>query len=194
MNTQLFDKTDKGRDEINTRRFHLAPRLRTLLLLVDGKNTVDQLLQKVAGIGLDESALTDLLDQQFIREADIHNTDMQAMLNAITDAPSDATSNPISNSTAEQLSYKTREATASVPITIHSDIELQTLHQFFSATIKSTLGIRGFALQIKVDRATSVADFQALREAYLAAILKASGPEMKRILADRLDLILQGRK
>ena len=63
MNTQLFDKTEKGRDEISTRRFHLAPRLRTLLLLVYGKNTADQLLQKVAGIGLDESASTELLDQ-----------------------------------------------------------------------------------------------------------------------------------
>ena len=189
MNTQLFDKTDKGRDEISTRRFHLPPRMRTLLLLVDGKSTVDQLLHKVAGIGLDETALTELLDKQFIREAETSSADSQAILAAITNATSAST-----ESATALSDHEANETNAAVTVTIHSDAEIHELHQFFSATIKSTLGIRGFPLQIKADRAASVDDFKALREAYLAAILKASGPEMARILADRLDLLLQGSK
>ncbi len=177
MNTQLFDKTDKGREEISTRCHHLAPRMRTLLLLVDGKSTVDQVLQKVAGLGLDEAALIELLDQQFIQEAGATNADEQAVLDAI-------------GATGEQNGHSTAdvsETTASKS----AITQLQKLHQFFSATIKSTLGLRGFPLQLKADRAASVDDFIALRAAYLAAILKAAGPEMQRILADRLNQLLQ---
>lgn len=190
MNTQLFDKTDKGREEISTRRYHLAARMRTLLLLVDGKSTVDQLLHKVAGLGLDETALTELLDQQFIREADINSADEQAVLDAI----SASTTNSMNGVNAESTSDLPHTDAADSAPPSHTNAELQALHQFFSATIKSTLGLRGFALQIKADRAASMDDFKALRETYLAAILKASGPEMERILADRLDLLLQGQK
>jgi hypothetical protein len=172
MNTQLFDKTDKGREEISTRCHHLAPRMRTLLLLVDGKSTVDQVLKKVAGLGLDEAALIELLDQQFIHEA--------------------VTTNAIS--ATNQLHADSAAEVSDAPASISTDTQLQKLHQFFSATIKSTLGLRGFPLQLKADRATSLDDFIALREPYLAAVLKAAGQEMQRILADRLDLILQGKQ
>lgn len=179
MNTQLFDKTDKGREEISTRCHHLAPRMRTLLLLVDGKSTVDQVLQKVAGIGLDEAALIDLLDQQFIHEAMTTNADEQAVIDAI-------------GASGEHKP----DATAGVTDTVTPNPEnaqRQKLHQFFSATIKSTLGLRGYPLQLKVDRASSIDDFIALRDPYLAAVLKAAGPEMQRILADRLNQLLQAK-
>ncbi len=177
MNTQLFDKTDKGREEISTRCHHLAPRIRTLLLLVDGKSTVDQVLQKVVGIGLDEAALIELLDQQFIHEAVTTSADEQAVFDAI-------------GSSAGIDSDSSTEAAGALA----SNTQLQKLHQFFVATIKSTLGLRGFPLQLKSDRASSIEDFIALREPYLAAILKAAGPEMQRILADRLDFLLQGKQ
>ncbi|MDF3036995.1 MAG: hypothetical protein K0S28_2269, partial [Paucimonas sp.] len=47
----LLDKTDKGRDEIATRHNGLPPRMRTLLLLIDGKHPIEELLDKLAGIG-----------------------------------------------------------------------------------------------------------------------------------------------
>ena len=176
MNTQLFDKTDKGREEISTRCHHLAPRMRTLLLLVDGKSTVDQVMHKVAGLGLDESALIDLLDQQFIHEAVSSNADEQAVFDAIGAEHRDATDHLAGTGSSNETA-----------------MQLQKLHQFFTATIKSTLGLRGFPLQAKADRASSVEEFTALRDAYLAAILKAAGPEMEQILAARLEQLLQGK-
>lgn len=180
MNTQLFDKTDKGREEISTRCHHLPPRMRTLLLLVDGKSTVDQVLHKVAGLGLDEAALIDLLDQQFIQEAGSSNADEQAVFDAIGVTDHDTADHGAGSSTEAEAATKTA-------------IQLQKLHQFFTATIKSTLGVRGFPLQAKADRASSVDEFTALRDAYLAAILKAAGPEMEHILAARLEQLLQGK-
>jgi hypothetical protein len=54
MSNPVFDKTEKGREEIATRKHHLAPRLRTLLVLIDGKQGKEELLKKVAGLGLGE--------------------------------------------------------------------------------------------------------------------------------------------
>jgi hypothetical protein len=66
MNTSIYDKTAKGREEIATRKYHLAPRLRTLLVLVDGHKPEEELLRNVAGLGLTVSAMQELLAQEFI--------------------------------------------------------------------------------------------------------------------------------
>ena len=66
MNTSIYDKTAKGREEIATRKYQLAPRLRTLLVLVDGHKPEEELLRNVAGLGLTVNALQDLLAQELI--------------------------------------------------------------------------------------------------------------------------------
>ena len=201
MNTQLFDKTDKGRDEIATRKFHLAPRMRTLLLLVDGKSTADQLLLKVAGLGLTESALIELLDQQFIKESQMSSADEQAILDALIAPISASETKPdaeekepvridvteVADINKEAVITESTAPIVSPPI----NPELQPLHEFFSATIKSLLGLSGAPFQLKADSATSLDDFKAMREPYLAAIQNAGGPGMARILGNQLDLLLQ---
>ena len=62
----IFDKTDKGREEIATRKYRLAPRLRMLLVMIDGKHRVKDLLTNVAGLHLDEQSLGELISQGFI--------------------------------------------------------------------------------------------------------------------------------
>ena len=60
--TAIYDKTDKGREEITSRRHGLSPRLRPLLVMVDGKKRADELLEKVAGLGLVAENLNELLE------------------------------------------------------------------------------------------------------------------------------------
>jgi hypothetical protein len=67
MNNRIYEKTEKGREEIATRRYHLAPRLRSLLVMIDGEQTAEKLLQKVAPLGLTDQNLNELLEQEFIR-------------------------------------------------------------------------------------------------------------------------------
>ena len=208
MNTQLFDKTDKGREEIATRQYHLPPRMRTLLLLVDGKSTADQVLQKVTGLGLNESALVELLEQHFIKESGITSADEQAILEAITDSSAesdadlqDAANTEVAAATEVAPASQVADVTEATGVTeiaapfVPTPIspEVQALHEFFSATIKSLLGLSGAAFQIKADKAASIDEFKALREPYLAAILNAGGPEMARILANQLDQLLQSK-
>ncbi len=66
MFASIYDKTDKGRQEIATRQFQLQNRLRTLLVMVDGKQSAAELLRKVQALGLDENSIQELIDGDFI--------------------------------------------------------------------------------------------------------------------------------
>jgi NaMN:DMB phosphoribosyltransferase len=68
--------------------------------------------------------------------------------------------------------------------------QFEAIYHFYTETIKSTIGLRGYGLQLKVEKAASIDDFRALRQAYLEAVLKAKGNEMARSLRSRLDQLL----
>lgn len=74
MNIPLLEKTDKGREEIATRRYKLSPKLRSLLVMIDGNTQTSALLKQVSVIGLNESSLTELLEGDFIRSATLRET------------------------------------------------------------------------------------------------------------------------
>lgn len=161
MSNPVFDKTGKGREEIATRKYHLAPRLRTLLVLVDGKQNKEDLLKKVAGIGLGAESIDELFHQGFIEIA--------------------------SGATPEE-SAATRPLSASgLP---EGGNQLQAIRHFYTETIKSTVGLRGYGLQLKVEKAASIDDFRALRQLYLDAVLKAKGNDVARSLSGQLDRLL----
>lgn len=65
----VYRKTDKGQSEIETRAHRLVPRLRTALILVDGKRSGDDL----AGLIANEPAQTlqTLLEQGFIEAFEV---------------------------------------------------------------------------------------------------------------------------
>ncbi|PRC90771.1 hypothetical protein [Solimicrobium silvestre] len=67
MQNIIFDKTDKGREEIISRKYHLASRLRTLLVMVDGKHSSDDLLAKVEPLGLTQASVEELEQQGYIQ-------------------------------------------------------------------------------------------------------------------------------
>lgn len=214
MPNLIFDKTDKGREEIATRKYHLAPRLRTMLLLFDGKNSSDQVLQKVAGLGLDTSGISGLLEQEMIHQVS----------DAASDVTSDAASEPVMAVAPVDIAIQVPEVAprpSMVDATLASidsptlspetpsaarletivdpdaataperDTQFESVYKFFSETIKKTIGLRGFALQLKVERASTIDDFRALRDTYVAAVLNAHGPDVARDIGERLDLLLR---
>jgi len=67
MQKIIFDKTDKGREEIISRKYRLASRLRTLLVLIDGKQSSDDLLNKVSSLGLNQASIDELEQKGFIQ-------------------------------------------------------------------------------------------------------------------------------
>ncbi len=59
----IYRKTDKGRAEIDTRTHRLPPRLRSLLIMADGRRTDIQLAELVPG---EAAGLTRLAEQGFL--------------------------------------------------------------------------------------------------------------------------------
>ena len=161
MTHRIFDKTDKGREEIATRKYKVSPRLRSLLVMIDGKQSADELLKKVSGLGLTADNLAELSAGGFIQEVAL---------------PEPAA--PVPDDTA-----------AAAPVSGQSSY--QAIYQFYTETIKTTIGLRGYALQLKVEKAASVDDLRELRAPYLEAVLQAKGNEVARSLRSRLDQLLQ---
>jgi hypothetical protein len=169
MTNSIFDKTDKGREEIATRKYHLATRVRTLLLLVDGKQRTEDLLQKVTGMGLTEESLTELLNDGFIHAV------------AATSA---APAQP------QPSAAPAAQAAPGVRTLPDGKTQFEAIYHFYTETIKSTIGLRGYGLQMKVEKAGTLEELRDLRRPYLEAVLKAKGNELARSLRNRLDELL----
>ncbi len=190
MFASIYDKTDKGRQEIATRQFQLQNRLRTLLVMVDGKQSAAELLRKVQALGLDENSIQELIDGDFI--------------SPLKDSAEAETTPPTRPDVLEPMQHTLEQADHSAVSTSVSDIsspelsgaeQFQAVYRFFNETIKANLGFRGFALQLKVERAGNLDDFEHLRIPFLEAVMKAKGRDFARNLRDQLDILLyQGRQ
>jgi hypothetical protein len=85
----LFRKTPKGSAEIATREYRLSPRLRSLLILVDGQRSDDD-LRKMITVQFDES-LAQLHEQGFVEAiASSRSTPSNAAAKAGATAPAPA--------------------------------------------------------------------------------------------------------
>ncbi|MBP1206295.1 hypothetical protein JOD97_004368 [Duganella sp. 1411] len=165
MNTSIYDKTAKGKEEIATRKYQLATRLRTLLVQIDGRRTEEELLRNVAGLGLGASALAELVEHGYI-----------VLATSYASLAEPAPAEP---------------APAQPPLPEPAQIaQFQSIYDFYNKTIKNTIGLRGFTLQLKVEKASSVADLRELRQPYVEAVQKARGGETAAALARQLDQLL----
>lgn len=70
MDNSIFDKSQKGREEITMRKHGLALRLRPLLVMVDGQHSTADLLDQVSGLGLGEHSIRELLESGYIHPID----------------------------------------------------------------------------------------------------------------------------
>ena len=68
MNSDIYEKTEKGREEIATRKHQLSLKLRSLLVLVDGEKPSEKLLQEMAPFGLTAESLKQLIEEAYIRK------------------------------------------------------------------------------------------------------------------------------
>lgn len=65
----VFKKSDKGEEEIRTRKYGISQNLRQVLIFVDGETAVSKILEKTAGLPHVDRSLEELERQGFI-EAD----------------------------------------------------------------------------------------------------------------------------
>jgi predicted transcriptional regulator len=66
--TTVFKKSDKGEEEIRTRKYGISQSLRQVLIFVDGTTAVSKILEKTSGLPEVNRALEELQQQGFIEE------------------------------------------------------------------------------------------------------------------------------
>lgn len=171
MREGIYRKTDAGRDEIRDRGRRLSPPLRTVLLMVDGQRTLAQLREVMAGMKAPADALEALLADGLI-EAVPSGFDPAGLMGAIGPR---AASRPPSVVLAEAAANAAAPVAGSAAATDTGSGAYLYLYERMSEAVRAHLGLRGYFLQLKVERCTDIASLQALLPELRAAVAKAKG-------------------
>lgn len=148
---QTYRKTDKGHAEIDTRAHHLPPRLRSALILVDGKRSDDELRKLV--LQDPDATLQQLLEQGFIEPVGA----------TPAKAPAAPPAAPAAAKTESQL-------TSSV-----APSQLEQIKREAVRSLNNHLGPMADNLSLKIEKARSMAELRPLLETGAQIILNASG-------------------
>lgn len=173
MRTIVYEKTDAGKHEV-TVRGRLSQRLRTLLVMIDGLQPAGIFLDSLKNLGVTEESFKELIELGLI-----HQTGTAPA------APPPAGTGAKAPPPAPAL--------APAPgVTKDMHERLHELHAFFNGTVRETFGLRGFAMQLKVERAVTLDDFRQLRQPFIDAVRKSKGDTVAQAFAARLDALLKG--
>jgi hypothetical protein len=143
-----YAKAEKGFAEIESRAFGLSPKLRRVLILIDGKRTLESLRTMLGLDGL-EKLLDDLTSQGFIKKID-----------AAGEAPTSAAQSAVGEAEPTALPA---DAFAGLPES-RSDAEIEKAKNFM---INTLVHFHGQYTKLDVMRAVKACDSAAqLREHY----------------------------
>ena len=161
---EVPNKTDAGRDEIQNRTLKLPNGLRSILLMVDGQRNVAQLRGVMAGLKSPDDAL-----QQLESLGLIAVPQSLAAAAAATIRESARPAPPASQPESNVQAY----ATGAPSATASTASGYSALYTLMSDTVREHLGLRGYFLQLKVERCTDVGELLALLPDFSTALAKA---------------------
>ncbi|WP_427309654.1 hypothetical protein [Cupriavidus sp. H39] len=193
----IYRKTDAGQDEIRSRARKLDHKLRALLLMVNGERREQALLAQAAGMGLGAEAMAALLAQGLVEAV---AEPAQAPVAAPQEPPRVA--QPAADTNLFSVYAMRHAPVAAAPAPPHTnaadphspaDIQAyQRLYHFYTDVIGQHLGLRGYLLQVKVEKAADLPALMALREPLHAALLKARGEITAHAIVAQLDQLRAG--
>jgi hypothetical protein len=152
----IYRKTAEGQHEIETRSRQLGPRLRSALIMVDGRRT-DEELRKLIALQADE-ALQALLDQKLIEAV--------PMPQGRPAARASSAATPVTEA-APQASPASTDAT--------STRDLPTLRKDAVRAVNDLLGPMGEMVALKLEQSKSSDDLRSALERAVTVIGNARG-------------------
>jgi hypothetical protein len=159
----IYTKTAKGAEEVKSRDRRLLPRLRTMLIMVDGVRTVAQLKDSAVTLGAPGDFLQTLLDDGLI-----------VLLRA---------GKPTRR--AVDVEVPIGPATPAMPGA--SEIERFTLaRKLMNDTAVDALGFRVIFFTLKLEKCFTVADLRALLPEFSMSLGKARGESYADRVTDQL--------
>ena len=135
----VYQKSAKGIEAIATRQHGLGPKLRSLLILVDGKRGFDELVRLAQVLGDTEDMLGQLLDQGFIEPV----------------------AAPAAAHTGAAAARRTASASAPAPLAAAAPIKLIDAQRFVSRRLTDLLGPNAQDLCLRIEAARNLKEFQA---------------------------------
>ncbi len=197
MREGIYRKTDAGRDEIRDRARKLPPQLRTVLLMVDGQRTLAELRQVGAGVKAPDDALERLLADGLIEPlGGNQGFDAAGLARAAggsgragtVTAPAPAVA---TGQAAPMPAPAPAAATPAVGTTLPTASEAGDyvrLYEHMSEAVRAHLGLRGYFLQLKIERCTDAAGLRQVLPELRQALAKSRGEDFavfwERALSD----------
>ena len=168
----IYSKTAAGTAEIADRKLRLPPRLRTMLILIDGNQPEFLIREEAEKVG----APADFLDQLIARGL-IEKSGQFALA---ANSPDVTTESPAAPAAAKPAPPQADDFT-----------RFRAAKDFMNVTVVDALGIKSFFFTLKLERAGTLADLRELVEGYHAAITKGEGKAQADVLTQRLRNMLR---
>jgi hypothetical protein len=161
----VFVKSRAGVEEVKGRRLKLPPKLRTLLILVDGTKAAGILNAEAAGLGAPADALEQLERQGLIERVGAAPVPDPQERRSVVRGPAD-------------------------PSRLDPVARFRAAQSLMNQTIVDSLGLKAFFFTLKLEKCATVEDLRAILDDYRAAIAKASGEAEAQVLSRRVRELL----
>lgn len=162
---QIYVKTPLGAEEVQNRKLQLAPRLRTMLIMIDGQKTLQFLRESAAKFGCPENFIESLEAEGLI--ARVGGTPAAT--------PAVSAKAPVAAATAISTPVAAADA-PSAPAQIPQDeyARFRAAKDFMNNAVVNSLGIKAFFFTLKLERAGTIDDLRALVKPFQEALTKAT--------------------
>jgi len=165
----VYGKTQAGNAEVMNRKINLPPKLRTMLILIDGIKPALILREEAEALGAGAEFLDQLETLNLVKRVGSVGGAAESALATESEIPA--------------VSAKTLAGLDNVA-------RFRLAKQFMNITVVNALGIRAFFFTLKLERCSTVDDLRALADTYRETVAKASGSAEADILARRLRELL----
>jgi hypothetical protein len=172
----IYEKSAAGVDEVRLRTRGLHPRLRTMLIMVDGTRTLEQLETAAATLGAPSDFLGQLLSQDLV----VLRIAAPRAAAAAKAAPSSV---PAPAPAAERPAVPSAPASPVLPAT---DAErFRATQKFMNDCAVDAMGIRAFFWTLKLEKASTCDDLRQLLPEFRKAMAKARNEAAAALLETR---------
>lgn len=179
---EVPNKTEAGRDEIQNRTLKLPNGLRSILLMVDGQRNVAQLRGVMSGLKSPDDALQQLETLGLIAVPQSLAAAAAATIRESARPATPPSPGPERNVPAFSAPGAPSPSAAS---------GYSALYTLMSETVREHLGLRGYFLQLKVERCTDMGELLALMPDFSTALGKARDSEFAQEMERRFRALAQ---
>ena len=179
---ELYFKTEAGKREIQDRALRLPAALRSILLMVDGQRDQTQLRELMTGLRAPDDAIEQLVVKGLIQRGDgapaaapVVETPAEAPAKAAVPAPVQAQV-PVEMPVQATVQSPAAEDLPALPgaISMPADFgNYRRLYNFVTDAVGLHLGLKGYFMQLKVERCADVDALLALLPEVATALTKA---------------------